>query len=104
MSFPPATSFTNQLTAVLELPDIVTAAVNCCVAPRFRETGVGVTLMDTWMGGAATVTAFGSLTTPPGLGLATVTFTVPICAAVAVPVAVSAVAETYVVARFTPPN
>src|ERR1700687_1722271 len=40
----------------------------------------------------------------PGSGLITVTCTVPACALVAVPVAVSSVEETNVVGRNTPPN
>ena len=43
---PPATLFTDQVTAVLLVP--VTAAVNCCELPARTLAGLGAT--ETWMG------------------------------------------------------
>jgi|SRR5580704_11256488 hypothetical protein len=93
VAFPPAESFTYQVTTVFCV--FFTVAANCCEPPSGTDAGDGVTVTEICpVDPAFTVTAFGWLTTPPGSGFATVTLTEPIWAVVAVPVAVSEVDET----------
>jgi hypothetical protein len=101
--FPPAASFTYQVTAVFCV--FVTVAENCCEPPSATDAEEGASVTVIGLDDAAvTVTAFGWLTTPPGFGFETVTLIEPTCAAVATPVAVRDVAEMKVVASGTPPN
>src|SRR5262245_52201423 len=85
---------TLHVTAVLALPE--TVALNCDVAPGESVTLVGVTVTVT----LDTTLTVRTADTGPGPGFATVTFTVPGC--VAVPTAVSFVAETNVVESGAP--
>src|SRR5262249_3680918 len=94
-----------QVTAVFVV--FFTVAVKGCEPPSATVAVAGETVTVAGVivpDPAFTVTAFRWLVTPPGFGLATVTFTVPTCAVVTVPAAVSEVAETKVVAIGTPPN
>jgi hypothetical protein len=49
VEFPPTTLFTDQVTAVFDVP--VTVAVNCCVAETGTETDGGLMVMETVTGG-----------------------------------------------------
>jgi hypothetical protein len=53
VAFPPATPFTDHVTAVFAV--FVTVAVNCCVAPTATLGAAGATVTPI-AGGAATVT------------------------------------------------
>ena len=52
VEFPPVMPFTDQVTAVLEVP--LTVAVNCCVCPTWTDALVGDIVIET-MGAIVTV-------------------------------------------------
>src|SRR5271163_4244404 len=93
--------FTDQVTWISVLP--VTVASNCVVLPAPMVTVLG--LRVTTMFELATTSArMGAEVAEPGLGLVTVMLTLPTCAAVAVPVAVSSVGDTNVVVNCCVPK
>ena len=91
LALPPATPFTDQLTAVLFVP--VTVAVNTCWLPERIMPVAG----DTCTTMPFTCAVIAAETLDPGAGFCTVMFTLPTCASVAVPVAVNCVEEITVV-------
>jgi hypothetical protein len=76
VAFPPARSFTDQLTPWLLLP--VTVAVNCCLCVTFRVCVVGLTATT-----ISTVRFTAFEVPPPGLGVTTVTAKLPALASCA---------------------
>jgi hypothetical protein len=102
VALPPAVPFTDQVTFVFVLP--VTVAVNACVAPARKVALAGATTTERLLDGPVTVSFTATDAINPGFGFCTVRFTLPICADVAVPVAVTCVAEVRVVVSAVLPN
>src|ERR1700676_1772415 len=104
MELPPATPLTSQETEVFVV--LLTVAEKTCVLPARRVALEGETETLIFVLGCVTWATRGLelAKVPPGSRFFTKMVTLPACPAVALPVAVSWVAETTVVARAVEPK